>query len=366
MKRKLLLFLGITLLASCQKTKVVDEVVDVYEEWNEVEKAVVDYSSAQLFWHSDVFDTYETDLWTMSFFTADKSEAMQIVFNIKQSANGKMDPSLVCGELHAPSSYSDVSHLTLVNTYVDSFDSPYGEINYPTGCLCYNEKLKDSPTGGYIFILDGRINISLNENSEYVVKGYLLDDSFCKHHIDYTGPIEAFEESYYPEFPNSNLTQNLKLPKFTQARIQDLGDRFMLGDNSYRMYSLILAEDGVDLSSYYPKGTGAYLKIECFVLPNATVSKGLPEGTYQMGTALNGGLTRESIAPFKLYPGKENNFSKTSGCWYVRLEKDEWVDYARINGGSLSVESNTYSFNLKDCSENAIEGSWTGSNYIVL
>ena len=46
----------------------------------------------------------------------------------------------------------------------------------------------------------------------------------------------------------------------------------------------------------------------------------------------------EDIVPYRIVPGYPDKFTSSSGTWYQYMEAGQWVRYARITGGTLTVE----------------------------
>lgn len=340
-----------------------------------------DYSNVKFFYNGTDEDGL-TDIWTIVLYTdmemtstgsplvgKGPGQAMRIVVNAEKNPSGKPDLSYVAGDYSAPSSSGDFSAGTWQTGFFTKVDSPWGGVDVPSGTY-FADFAEGSDEFDTDLLREGGFSVSVQEDGTVALDGILVGGMFLKRYFSWTGKPEVNDvqdEISVPSWPNSNLSADVVLPSFTQARLIDRKDVYTY-DQRARSFVLYLAEDGVDISGEWPAGSGKVLRMEVFVSWETAVENGLPEGTYTAlpastmywGTALRG----EYIKPGVLLSGRPDVFSYFSGTWYLDLDNGTWKDYARVDGGKLTVSrdgiSHELEIDLQDCSSPAfgISGTW--------
>ncbi len=323
-------------------------------------------------------DDGSADIWTIVLGTdlsnAGTGKELHIVVNAEANPSGEPDLSYVAGDYSAQSSTGDFSVGTWQTGYMDTVDSPAGDVDFPKGS--YYAETADGASE-VDFLREGGFAVTVNDDGSVSVDGILVGGKYLKRYFSWTGTPEISEgQDEAPEtLPNSNLTADLELPAFSQARLIDRKDVYTW-DQRARSFVLYLAEDGVDISSEWPAGTGKVLRIELFVSWETDVNDGIPAGTYTAIPAasmyIDGGIVGEYIRPGVLVSGKPDTFEHFAGSWYLELENGEWKNYARVDGGDVVVsrdgDAHDIEIRLSDCADpaNAISGVWTSDVPISL
>ena len=76
------------------------------------------------------------------------------------------------------------------------------------------------------------------------------------------------------------------------------------------------------------------------------------------------GVAREDVVPFRIVEGKPDSFENNTGTWYQEIDGTQWIEYARITDGSVTVgrdgTAHKLTIDLKDCSDPAwtLSGTW--------
>lgn len=335
-----------------------------------------DYVNANLVFYGQDGSSEESDYWVLTLYTdmevtggypVGPGQMLTLALNTKVSETG--EPSLEClaGDYHMPSNSGDLSAGTYMQGEMYTIDLPDGKEEIPQGTF-----FADIQAGETDFtpdlIREGDFTITANSDGTFTVKGVLTGSEYLKRYFEYTGefdPIDRSDEGTEPEIPNSNLTGDIALSGLTQSRLIDKKDYFFLGDESYRLFLLYIAEPTVDLTNEWPSGTGRLLRLELFVPWESKLADGIPEGTYTMANRIEGGgIPREDIVPFRIVEGYPNVFQYNTGTWYQELTGGVWTNYGRIMGGTVEVErygdAHTLTINLTDCSTPAhnVSGTW--------
>ena len=319
-----------------------------------------DYINAEFIYHGDD-GMGDSDWWELTLCTdmemvststpvagTGPGQAIYFTLNAKKNEAAEADLSFVAGKYGSQSNSGDFSAGTFVQGYIYSIEIPGGEIEIPDGT--YFADFADGSTDYNPDLLrEGDFTITVNEDGTCTVEGILVGTEYLKRYFSYTGT-----------------------PKFTKARLIDRKDTYTW-DQSNRAFALYLAEEGIDLSGEWPSGTGKVMRIEFFVSWDTDVAEGIPAGTYTMAYQYpDGGIPKDEIVPFRIAPGYPDKFQYFTGTWYIDLDGGEWTEYARISGGSVTVERNgdahALSISLEDCSNPAykVSGSWTTDGPIGL
>lgn len=230
-----------------------------------------------------------------------------------------------------------------------TFNSGYTEqINLPTGMVLVNRGTFFGDVAPYSteynadLLNVGKYTVTKNVNGTYSISGWAAGESSRKRNFTYTGELKTVDRhTDIEQTPNSTITEDLSLTTLTKARLQDKGNSYLLEEeNKVRVFSLYLAEDGIDLSETWPKGNGNFLKIEFFVAWETDVNEGIPAGTYTVTKRdpESNGIPKESIKPFYIASGYPNKFIYPDGTWYQKF-KNGIIDrdYARIDEGTMVV-----------------------------
>lgn len=343
-----------------------------------------DYVNANLVFYGQDGSTESSDYWVLTLYTdmevvggypVGPGQMLTLALNTKVSETG--EPSLDClaGTYRMPTNSGDLSAGTYMQGKMYTVDLPDGKVEMPQGTF-----FADIPAGETDFtpdlIREGSLTITANSDGTYTVKGMLVGNKYLKRYFEYTGafePVDRSDESTQPDIPNSNLTGDVALSGLTQARLIDKKDYFFLGDESYRLFLLYLAEPTVDLANEWPAGTGRLLRLELFVPWESNPADGIPAGTYTMANRTEtGGIPREDIVPFRIVEGNPNVFQYNTGTWYQELADGVWTNYGRIAGGTVTVErdgdAHTLNISLTDCGDPArkVSGTWHTDSAIPL
>ena len=281
----------------------------------------VTFTNGYLTYNADDIGSGESDLWILSMYTdmeiddvgnpIGPGHLMRISLNAPY--NEDQEPlleKLSCRYIEQ-SSTGDFSSGTFNTGYYDYIDLPSGRIEVPSGSF-YGE-LEPCKTDFEADLLrEGYVQIDVLENEILRVEGILVGICYTKRYFRFEGNIEIIDESP-EEIPNTTLTEDIDLSCMTQIKMSDMGDYFFLGDNSYKMFVIYFAQQGVDLSGSKPKGDGKVLRVDLFVPWDATIEDGIPEGEYTMAKQeSNGGMSRSEIVPFKIVPGYPDTFTNYS------------------------------------------------------
>ncbi|MBP3482731.1 MAG: hypothetical protein J6K28_04985 [Alistipes sp.] len=332
------------------------------------------FTNAELVYRGDDGYTETSDLWMMKLYTdmdiddtgnpIGAGQLMQISLNTELNRDGQPDMSLLAGRYHEPTSTSDFSAGTFNPGSVLSIDIPDGTIEMPD-----HSYFGDIPAGTTAFeailLREGVVRIEYADGI-LDISGTLVGTDYKKRIFSYKGTAKIIDQSEV-KVPNSTLTEDITdFSTLTQTRLRDKGDNFVLGDRSYRMFELMLAEPTVDLAQAYPAGDGRILRLEFFVGWDDDPNDGIPAGDYTVAkTSESGGIYKEDIVPFRIVAGMPDRFNPVSGSWYQTFVGGQWGEkYARIADGSIKVErpdgGHRLTIDLLDCNEPAhrIRGTW--------
>lgn len=340
----------------------------------------VTFTNAEFIYNGDDIGEATSDGWLVKLYTdmdidetgapIGPGQVVQILLNAPYNAEQTADPEHLTGVYSEMFNSGDFSAGTFVSGYLQYIDLPGERLEVADGTF-YADLAEGSTDMDYDLIDEGAVRIASAGNGTYTIEGILVGNKYTKRYFRWSGSIEARDNA--PEqTPNSTITQDIINGNFTQAILQDKGDCFYLGDNSYRCVLLYLTEPTVSESEYpggRPEGNGAVLRLEMLVPWDIDINKdGIPAGTYNM-TQRNPdtSIDKDKIVPGVAVPGLPDEFAawKVSGSWYYELENSEWTKtYARIDSGSITVDrgengSHTVTYDLYDCQSNAkrISGS---------
>lgn len=309
-------------------------------------------------------------------------QAIYFTLNAPYNPAQTADLHYVAGDYHEQSNSGDFSEGTFQGGEVYEQQIPGGIMQIPDGTyFC------DFPADGSEYepdlLKEGQFTITANDDGTCTVEGILVGTEFIKRYFSFTGTpvVESETTGGGTDVPNSTLTEDLSLPQFTKAWLVDRKDTYtgLVGDGeSPRAFALFLANGTIDVSGgTYGQtitGSGQLMRIEFFVSWDTDVEGGIPAGDYVMAQSYpDGGILRDEIVPGKLAPGYPDKFENFTGTWYVNLQENadggqDWIDYARIAGGTVSVtrdgDACTLIISLEDCSEPAwsVSGTWTSDS----
>ena len=348
----------------------------------EKEATTITFTEAEVYYNGDDIGEATSDGWLVKFYTdmemdqmgnfVGPGEVMQLLLSAPFNSAQKTDLSKLVGEYRAQSNSGDFSPNTFAYGYMGHIDLPDGRHERPEGT--FYASIPDGSTEMDIDMIDdGLLEIISNGDGTYTIEGVLVGKQCRKRNFSWRGTIEP-KSQFVEQIPNSLLTSDLQLTNLTKAHLQDRGDSFYLGDNSYRNILVFLAEESISFERGNPKGSGNILRLELLVPWETDIAQdGIPVGEYPMLTRnADTSFDKELIAPFHSISGLPDSFTVPywSGAWYVKYADGKWGDsYARIDGGTITVErgadgSHRFICNLQDCSSPsfAVEADVTISN----
>ncbi len=348
----------------------------------EKEVTTITFTEAEVYYNGDDIGEATSDGWLVKFYTdmemdqmgnfVGPGEVMQLLLSAPFNSAQKPDLSKLVGEYRAQSNSGDFSPNTFAYGYMGYIDLPDGRHERPEGT--FYASIPDGSTEMDIDMIDdGSLEIISNGDGTYTIEGVLVGKQCRKRNFSWRGTMEPKSQAV-EQVPNSLLTSDLQLTNLTKAHLQDRGDSFYLGDNSYRNILVFLAEESISFEWGNPKGSGDVLRLELLVPWETNLAEeGIPAGEYPMlARNVNTGIDREAIVPFHSISGLPDSFIVPywSGTWYVKYADGKWGDsYARIDGGTITVErgadgSHHFICNLQDCSSPsfAVEADVTISN----
>lgn len=336
----------------------------------------VHFTNAELIYMGDD-DGIGTDLWYIKLYTDMRiddlgspigpGQLMQISLNTKPVESTKPDPSVIQNEYAPQSTSYDFPVGTFNWGTIEAIPMPDGTLHMPDHTY-FGDLAEGSTEYDPDLIERGKITVGYAADGTLSVSGMVAGNHFLKHSFDYNGTPKMIDRSS-PVVPNSTLVEDITdLSMLTKTRLWDQGDSFGLGDNSYRLFQIFLAEPSVDLTENLPKGNGSALRLELFVEWGATADDGIPEGTYTASLRTGGGFDRGDIVPFKMVTGQHDHFLLPSGTWWQTFVNGKWGDtYACIDNGTVTVKRPNGGYeiqlNLIDCNDPAhyIKGTWKSS-----
>lgn len=348
----------------------------------EKEVTTITFTEAEVYYNGDDIGEATSDGWLVKFYTdmemdqmgnfVGPGEVMQLLLSAPFNSAQKPDLSKLVGEYRAQSNSGDFSPNTFAYGDMDYIDLPDGRHECPEGT--FYASIPDGSTEMDIDMIDdGSLEIIFNGDGTYTIEGVLVGKQCRKRNFSWRGVIEP-KSQVVEQVPNSLLTSDLQLTNLTKAHLQDRGDSFYLGDNSYRNILVFLTEESISFEWGNPKGSGDVLRLELLVPWETNLAEeGIPAGEYPMlARNADTSFDKELITPFHSISGLPDSFIVPywSGTWYVKYADGKWGDsYARIDGGTITVErgadgSHRFICNLQDCSSPsfAVEADITISN----
>ena len=308
------------------------------------------FDQAVLTYYGD--DTFSgvSDLWILELSDArlaDGSEnpdlaqlRLTVSLNVSPDPDGNPDPELLSATYYMPANSGDLSAGTFNTGYMTEQDRPNGAVSVPAGSFLENFPGAGESSGPDL-LREGNCTVEAKADGSISVRGMLVGTEYLKRNFTYEGTPQLvdYSDGRESEVPNTNLEEDIVLTALTDLRIADKGDSYCLGDESYRAFEVYLADPGIDLSTTWPGGDGELLRIEIFVPWETTLESGIPAGTYSVpGNVPPYGIYREDIVPYRIVPGYPDKFTCNTGTWYQEMEAGKWIRYARIAGGTVTVE----------------------------
>lgn len=260
------------------------------------------------------------------------------------------DLAIPAGRYLPPKNQYSFSPFTFGDGYIREIEMPGAIIRQPRGTYYAALEASSSDFTPDLITL-GSLEVKV-EGDKYTIEGILVGDACIKRYFTYTGVVEAEDrrDSDDDELPNTTLTEDIVLPQFTASRMIDRGNFFMVSEPDARHIEIYLATDGIDLAPTYPSGDGKMLRMELTVSYDRDVAvEGIPDGTYKVVERISGGIDREDLVPGNIMGGNPGYFSRPNGTWYYVLDEGTLVEYACINGGTVTVtrvEGETYDLDI--------------------
>ena len=243
----------------------------------------------------------------------------------------------------------------------------YGEVGYYQDGTMYMHKEANSSELSYDLLETGYIDIS-NSGDEYTITAVVSGRHNNIHYFNFKGNLVVEDYTNWVNEQHTTLRGDFELPAFTQQRLINRGDYYKYGEYGgkvvYSLFEVYLATDGIDLSPTWPSGTGEYLRIEFTVADDLDEANGIPEGTYNVVERFNGGILSSDLIPFNIMSGALVSGNR-GGTWYVKQENHADIEYARIDGGKVTVTRNgaehTLQIEFTDCASraNRVTGTYT-------
>lgn len=333
----------------------------------EKESATTIFSNIDVIYNGDDIGDAQSDGWIVKFYTdmehdemgnlIGPGEVVQLLLNVEFNSEQKPDLEKLVGEYYAQMNSGDFSPNTFVYGYMDYIELPDGRHERPDATF-YASLAEGSTEMNIDLVDDGSVQIVANGDGTYTVSGTLVGKQCRKRNFLWRGAIEP--RSQVVEKPmNSLLTSDITLTTLTKAQLQDKGDSFYLGNESYRNILIFLAEESISFEWGKPMGSGEVLRLELIVPWSTDIANGVPAGTYTMMVRnADTSFNREDIVPYRVVSGLPDRFTVPywAGAWYVRYADSAWGDsFARIDGGTVKVErgedgSHRFVCDLTDCS----------------
>lgn len=317
--------------------------------FKEPEPELIECTEANVIYYGDDGYTEVSDLWKVLLYTDMELDEVgnpigpgqMVCISCNVTLGEEPDLANLVGTYTATTSTSDFRPGTFNDGRLMTIDMPGGAVEIPDFSF-FGDLAEGQTTFDADLLREGYCQIKANDDGTYTVSGIMVGTKFLKRYFTYTGPIDPVDRSEQKQesVPNTNLTEDIVLEGFTKARLQDIGDYYFLQDQSYRMFRLFVADEGVDISQTHASGDGRYLKFEFFVEWEADVTQGMPVGVYQTCVRNDdGGIYRSEIVPWRTIPGKPDQFTNPDGSWYQKITSDGGLpEYARLATGKVTVE----------------------------
>ena len=282
---------------------------------------------------------------------------VQLLLNTPYNDDQEANVDFLGGIYTSQTNSGDFSVGSFVSGYINIVELP-GERLEQADATYWAELGEGATAMDCDLVDDGAVEIR-RVGDHFEIEGVLVGQKCRKHRFVWSGKVEP-KDYVKSEVSNSTLRADMTLDRLSRMYIQDRGDIYYLGDESYRCFTLFLASEGVDFSSGKPRESGEFLRLDMLVAWQSVASDGIPAGTYRMTNRnADTSIDRLNLIPFTLIPGLPNRFTYPywSGSWYVELTNGRWgQNYARIDEGSVVVErdidgAHRFVCRLVDCSE---------------
>ena len=310
------------------------------------------FTKAEAQYIGDDIGAGESDHWIVTLYDAESNE-LALELNGAFNSAQKADLSLLYSDYTAPQSSSDYSAGTFSIGSADYVNSPDGNVNVPTGTY-YKFTSDGSEKVDYLFV--GSLKVSSEG-----ISGLLSGDMFRKRHFTFEGGIDIVPVKIY-RFPNSTIDSDLEFTAstFNHVEIEDVtAEKYAFKADKMRAFQLRAYNGDISMTKvrydWAFSGSGDFLQMVLFVSPEASE---IPEGTYGPASmSVEGFVDSECFAPFYFRPGTPDVFTSLDGCWYVGVKDGKWGNYARLEGGSVTVSvadgKRVLKYDFLDCSEPA-------------
>ena len=243
----------------------------------------------------------------------------------------------------------------------------YGEVGLYQDGTMYIHKEANSIDLNYDLLETGYVDIH-SEGNEYTITAVVSGRHNNIHYFNFKGELQVEDYTNWVNEQHTTLRGDFELPAFTQQRLINRGDYYKYGEYGgvvrYTLLEVYLATDGINMNPEWPAGTGEYLRIE-FTAPNDwDEANGIPEGIYNVVERYNGGIMSSDLVPFNIMSGAIVSGNR-GGTWYVKQENYTDMEYARIDGGKVTVTRNgaehTLEIEFTDCATraNKVTGTYT-------
>lgn len=333
------------LLGACDSPA--DDVVDGYTE-REPQKVI--FTNASFSYMGDDVGEQLSDGWVMKFYTDMEIDdygnpigpgcVVQLLLNVDYNENQEPDTWYLEGLYKSQSNSGDFSPNSFVSGYMDYIDLPDGRVERADAT--FYADIAEGVTDMDVDLLDeGVVQIIPNADGTHTIEGILVGKKCQKRYFSWSGKVEP--KSYVtPQIPNSTINESVAVTSISKMQLQDRGDSFYLGDNSYRCFVLMMVEESIGFEWGKPTGSGELLRLDLLVPWESRVEDGVPAGTYNfVSRNADTSIDKANIVPFSAVPGLPDCFTAPywSGCWYVEYADSVWGEnYARIDSGSVVVE----------------------------
>ena len=344
----------------------------------------IEFSAIEVTYHGDDIGEALSDGWLIRLRTdmeiddagnpIGEGAVMQLLLNAPYDAEQSADVEYITGSYTVQTNSGDFSPMSFVPGYMTTIDLPGGRVEVADGSF-FATLDEGSTVMNYDLLDEGSLHITINDEGVVTIDGVVAGSKFLKRYFSWSGNFEITSE-VEEGVPNSTIDQDVELNDFTQAQLQDRGDIFYLKDESYRSFLLFMADDGIDLATGRPQGSGRVLRLELLVPWSTDKADGIPAGVYTMlQRNEDTSIDRDQVVPYRLVPGLPDLFSYPyiAGSWYIDMEGGEWRDYARLVGGELRVErgddgSHVLQFELTECSNSGykVAGSMSVAESIAV
>lgn len=334
----------------------------------EKEAVTVTFTNADVTYLGDYTGEGNADGWLIKLYTdmeidelgnlIGPGSAMQLLLNAPYEESQTPNLSRLISTYSSQQNSGDFRERTFVWGYSYRLDLPGGFVELSDGT--FYASIPEGSTEMDIDLLDdGKITIERGSGDTFTIKGSLVGKQCRKRNFKWSGEIEPKSEAEPEGASNSTLKSDLALTTLTKMQIQDKGDSFYCGNESYRNFLLFIVEEDMEFEWGKPKGSGEVLRLELLVPWDTDITQGVPQGEYTMMTRnADTSFDKSDIVPFRVVSGLPDRFSYPywGGSWYVSMVYGGWGEnYARIDEGVVVVErgedgSHHIVCTLRDCS----------------